>query len=80
MGIGIIPLQTTPYLELSTYTTAITPAQVNASGGYEITSPGYYYLTDNLNFYPNGYTNDDPITHKCCIYINADNVILDWCD
>lgn len=58
----------------SQYTIPLVPAQINNRGYFVITQPGNYILTDNLNFYPTGYTDGASIPNNASISIICDNV------
>lgn len=61
-------------LASSAYTIPLIPAQINNRGYYVISQPGNYILTDNLNFYPTGYTDGETIPNESSIIILCDNV------
>lgn len=63
------------------YTKTISPSQVNNTGRYVIKNSGYYFLTEDLHFYPKNFKdNTVPVgagDTAAAIYIEADNVVLD---
>ena len=72
----------TSSLATAQFTKPITPAQVNNTGGYEIKASGYYFLTEDLFFYPkffknDGLTDEVAVSKLAAIYIATDNVVLD---
>lgn len=68
----------TSSLATAQYTKPITPAQVNNTGGYQIKMPGYYFLTEDLMFYPKNFIdNKVRLPQPATIYISVDNVVLD---
>jgi hypothetical protein len=73
-------------LATANYTHTISPSQINNTGRYTVKESGYYFLTDDLHFYPQRFTdnasNSTSVlgtagTDSAAIYISADNVVLD---
>lgn len=76
-AVGHTPSRSTDSLATSQYSIPLSPTQINNKGFFDINIPGYYFLTENLGFYPTGYTSGDAIENNTSIYISVDNVVLD---
>lgn len=76
-SVGHTPSRGTESLATAQYSIPLSPTQINNKGHFDINIAGYYFLTENLGFYPTGYTSGNAITNNTSIYISVDNVVLD---
>jgi hypothetical protein len=82
---GDIPATGVSGLATAQFTTPISPSTINNNGTQKITRPGYYFLTDDVQFYPKQLWSpykpeinwQNQTTPKTILYITTDNIILD---
>lgn len=82
---GDIPATGVSGLATAQFTTPISPSTINNNGTLKVYKPGYYFITDDVQFYPkqlwSPYKPDinwqNQTTPKTIFYITTDNVILD---